>query len=130
MEWFNILISAIATLVGLVGGGAGIYFWRENKAQKNIDNAKSLSDGWEKLYEKVALDNETKDKKLDELYNKYIELNDAVVENKKEIVNLRLELYRSECYRCEVLECKKRIPPMTDNKLSTLKGNTNEQTNK
>lgn len=31
MEWVNLIWTIIAALIGLIGGGVGILYWRENK---------------------------------------------------------------------------------------------------
>lgn len=44
MEWFNVIIGGISTLIGLIGGGVGIFFWKENKQLQRAEAQKSTTE--------------------------------------------------------------------------------------
>ena len=58
MEKVQLIISIITTAIGLIGGGIGILYWKENKELKqkeiekaSIDNELQQADAWKSLYE-------------------------------------------------------------------------------
>jgi len=45
MNWIEFLLKDIVPMfIGLVGGGAGIYYWAENKQQKKAEASKSTTE--------------------------------------------------------------------------------------
>ena len=45
MNWIEFLLKDIVPMfIGLVGGGAGIYYWSENKQQKKAEASKSTTE--------------------------------------------------------------------------------------
>lgn len=111
MEWINVIIGALSTLIGLVGGGIGIFFWRENKALKQkeveaaaIENELKQADAWKSLYEQEHEKCEKKSAEKRELYNERDTLKEKL--NK---ANFRIEQL---CwYHCTQNGCAKRQPP-------------------
>ena len=65
MEWFNLIIGAVGTIFGMIGGGVGVFYWKANKALKEAEANKSkteaklaeadLADQILERYEKVVL---------------------------------------------------------------------------
>jgi chromosome segregation ATPase len=117
----------------MVGGGVGVYFWRENKALKKAEvkeKEASVTDQqqqtWAHQYEEYqeyirllkedkeelkkakeeaeAKEHETK-KEMEEVRNT---LNDVV----KRVGVLEIQVERAESFRCERLGCLQRIPPL------------------
>ena len=111
MEWFNLIIGAISTIIGLIGGGVGIYFWKENKALKKqevksaaIDNELKQADAWRSLFEK---ERERSQEKSDRLKCLYAELD----EKKHTINDKEFRIQQLEWYHCTINGCPKRRPP-------------------
>ena len=111
MSQIEIALQIITTIVGLIGGGVGIFFWRENRALKQkevekaaIENELTQADAWRSLYEQEHAKCEQKSAEKRELYAERDRLKDA---NSKK--DLRIEQL---CwYYCTRENCIKRNPP-------------------
>lgn len=104
IDWQTIIISALSII--LTGGGlASIFFFRENKQAKRLENEATASEQWQALYEKSDEKVESLNSKIDELFkeNKFLrdQLNEVTTKNAK------LELLK-----CAVLRCIDRKPSM------------------
>lgn len=121
MDWINVIITAIATLLGAVGGGSVLYF-RQNKREKDISNELREADEWEKLYREKEAKCDAKDAKIDELRRHINSLQEERIKLLSErgtevqslnceIARLRTEMVECNWYRCEVCGCTKRRPP-------------------
>ena len=111
MEWFNIIVGAISTLIGLVGGGVGIYFWKENKALKQkeveakaIENELQQAGAWKNLYDSERERTKEKGDRLRALYQERDR-------QKEEINDCRFRIQQLEWYHCTVNGCPNRRPP-------------------
>lgn len=116
MEWVNLIWTIIAALIGLIGGGIGILYWRENKLLKQkdveskaIENELKQADAWKKLFDKECERNKDKSARLRELYA----LRDS---QKEEINDCRFRIQQLEWFHCTVNNCPKRQPPHTFDK--------------
>ena len=72
MDWVNLVTAIIGAIAG--GGGVGLFFWRQNRAAKVIQNESALSEEWKRLYEEQRdkrLENEAK---IEELTRRVFEL--------------------------------------------------------
>lgn len=72
MDWVNLITGLIGAVAG--GGGVGLFFWRQNRAAKVIQNESALSEEWKRLYEEQRdkrLENEAK---IEELTRRVFEL--------------------------------------------------------
>ena len=111
MELLNIILGGLATLIGLVGGGIGIIFWRENKALKqkevekaSIENELKQAEAWAELYKQEHAKCERKSQEKKELYQERDEL--------KEKLNKAYFRVEQLCwYHCTRNGCTKRVPP-------------------
>ena len=111
MEWWQIVISTFSTLVGIVGGGVGILYWRENKALKAAEAKSAETDvemkqaeEWNKLYKEQKAKSEEKSTRLKALYKERDELKESL--NRSKFAEERL------CwFYCTVNNCPKRQPP-------------------
>ena len=121
MDWINIIIAAICSLIGALGGGSLLYF-RQNKRSKDVENELKEADEWKKLYQEKAEKSNAKDAKIDELRRHINALQQDKIaliekstqqqlEKDKEIAKLQLLLFEEKYYRCEVAGCGKRKPP-------------------
>ena len=123
MEWGTILTSLIAALLGSGGVGA-IMYRKENKRGKQVENEKSLADGWKELAEgkQARIDTlettvDKKDEKIDAQYAEMAELRNI-------IDHLRTENAVLKVYKCVKVGCIERQPPFgssTDFDVSTAK---------
>lgn len=44
MDWVEVILGGISTLAGLIGGGVGIFYWKENRELKKAEAHKSKTD--------------------------------------------------------------------------------------
>lgn len=101
MEWYEILISAVATLGG-VGGFVSIYKAKPEKTSLEVKNMKEMLDEAHKMYE----GSRTEAKELREEFSKYKEENMMyVAEFKKRFAKIEDRLEKTELavyqgYRC------------------------------
>ena len=110
MDWTTIITSIIGALVG--GGGIGAWLYRkENKRGKEVENEKSLADGWKVLAEgkqaRIATLESTvdrKDEKIDMLYAEIAEMRSTIDDLRTENAVLRV-------YKCIKVGCEHRQPP-------------------
>lgn len=111
LEWINIVIGALSTFIGLIGGGVGIYFWRENKAlkQAEVKNAETevemkQAEEWNKLYKEQKQKSDEKSTRLKTLYAERDKL-------KEDVNRLKFTEERLCWFYCNVNNCPKRQPP-------------------
>jgi hypothetical protein len=120
MEWISVIVSSIATLVGLVGGGVGIFFWQENKALKQAEVKDQLvdvelkeADEWHKLYNEQKEKCDAKSAENRELYNEIAQL-------KEDKSKLKFKIQQLNWYKCCDNACDKRQPPRDFNELKSF----------
>ena len=110
-------IETITALVGmfLSGGGVSIFFfYRERKKTKKLENDAlalgneiTMSEQWQKLFERSDCIVQQKDDKIEELYKENGKLRDE--NNSLTTENAVLKLLK-----CETVGCEKRVPPLAD----------------
>ena len=111
MHWWEIIISVFSTLIGLIGGGVGIIYWRENKALKAAEAKNAMTDvemkqaeEWNKLYKEQKLKSDEKSTRLKSLYAERDKLKEDLNESKFCVERL--------CwFYCTVSNCPNRQPP-------------------
>lgn len=110
MEWLNILISGVVSLLTVIGGGSIFYVrsTRKTKEQEAIQAEQATQhayvEEWKELYERKERKVEVLDGKLDEMRAKKNELEQT-------IAALRLENERLQWAKCTVNGCDNRQPP-------------------
>lgn len=82
MDWLNLVTAILGAIAG--GGGVGLFFWKQNRAAKVIQNESALSEEWKRLYE------EQRDKRL-ENEAKIEELTQRVYELEAKVSQLEIE---------------------------------------
>lgn len=110
MDWLDIVLSGVAAIVGAIGSGS-IFFVRQNKTAKKIENEAAQSAEWRKLYEEMKTELLERDSKIDRLYDEIKEHRNEKNTMSKRITDLEVENTKSRIYRCEVAGCAKRQPP-------------------
>lgn len=85
MDWLSLITALIGAVAG--GGGVGLFFWRQNRAAKVIQNESALSIEWEKLYREQKAEREANDAEIEELKKRVFDLEAKVsqleIENEK-----------------------------------------------
>lgn len=108
IDWQTVIISALSII--LTGGGlASIFFFRENKQAKRLENEATASEQWQALYEKSEEKVDSLNQKIEELFKEKEYLRDRL--NEATTQNARLELLK-----CAVLKCLDRKPPILTEK--------------
>lgn len=98
MDWVSIITGIVGAIAG--GGGVGLFFWRQNRTAKVIQNESALSSEWEKLYREQNTKREANDREIEEL--------------RQEVAELRSELEMLKAERrliCTDIVCDKRKSP-------------------
>lgn len=110
MEWINLIVGSICSLVGAFTGG-GILFFKYNKQLKQQEVIRNQADEWKRLYEEADEERKSKDaviakkdEKIDELYK------ERNTESRGRM-NAEMEVQRLRWYHCTVSGCAKRRPP-------------------
>lgn len=98
MDWLNALFGFIGVLLG----GGGVLFFRQNKRAKVIENDAKLGAEWEKLYREQKAVREQREAEIERLQ-------DEITANKNEIAEVRTEVERIKPLVCYNFECKERI---------------------
>lgn len=103
MDWTTVLTGLISALIS--GGGLmGVFYMKENKKAKQLENESTASSQWMELYEKSAQKNEKLQTKLDASYKENSMLRDT--NNNLTTQNAVLKVYK-----CESISCNNRKPP-------------------
>lgn len=111
MAWYQIIIDIVFPLIGLIGGGVGVFYWKENKALKQkevesaeIDNELKQADAWKSLFDDERKRTQEKSARMKALY--------AERDDLKERLNKSLFKVEQLCwYHCTVNGCPNRVPP-------------------
>jgi 2C-methyl-D-erythritol 2,4-cyclodiphosphate synthase len=139
LDWLTIVVGAVCSLLGALGGGS-IFFVKENKRSKQLENSQKIIEEWKEMYhekEKKCNDKdatiEKKDVKIEQLRKKIGELYEERTEfmakrelelkqkdaehademRKKDQRIAELEMQNKELQwnECRVNGCDKREPP-------------------
>lgn len=121
------IISALTTVLGILLGGGGVLFWKQDKRAKEIENEAKQSDEWRKLYERSEQDSRDKSDKIDRLYDEKKELRERFEALMAECAELKIQNKELEYQKCERFECLKRCPPRFYNQNNTINEDTSEK---
>ena len=102
MDWTTVMTALISALSG--GGIVGVFYFRENKRKKELENDALASDGWQELYAKSEERNDRMSQKIDQLYSELSKFRDD--NNRLTTENAVLTMQK-----CEKKGCGDRIPP-------------------
>jgi len=121
------IISALTTLLGILLGGGGVLYWKQDKRAKEIENEAHQSDEWRKLYERSEQDSRDKSGKIDRLYDEKKELRERFETLMAECAELKILNKELEYQKCERFECLKRCPPRFYNQNNKINEDTSEK---
>ena len=121
------IISALTTLLGILLGGGGVLFWKQDKRAKEIENEAKQSDEWRKLYERSEQDSRDKSDKIDRLYDEKKELRERFEALMAECAELKIQNKELEYQKCQRFECLKRCPPRFYNQNNKIHEDTTEK---
>lgn len=121
------IISALTTVLGILLGGGGVLFWKQDKRAKEIENEAKQSDEWRKLYERSEQDSRDKSDKIDRLYDEKKELRERFETLMAECAELKILNKELEYQKCERFECLKRCPPRFYNQNNKINEDTSEK---
>lgn len=121
------IISALTTLLGILLGGGGVLFWKQDKRAKEIENEAHQSDEWRKLYERSEQDSRDKSDKIDRLYDEKKELRERFETLMAECAELKIQNKELEYQKCQRFECLKRCPPRFYNQNNKTNEDTSEK---
>lgn len=110
MDFLTIIVSAVCSIIGALGGG-GIIYYRQTKHMKEAEVDAKQSEEWRKLFEQSDEDSRKKDKKIDGLYEERQNLYNKLLEKDRIIARRDIDLERLNFARCYVNGCKRRQPP-------------------
>ncbi len=115
MEWINVIVTAVCSLLAAIGGGSVIYY-KQNRAlksaevvSKNVENETKAIDNWQELYQEVKQENLRLSNKIDELYKQQHALMQRVFDLQNEV----------KVHSCLRLDCQDRVRYVCE------KGNSN-----
>ncbi|MEG1759512.1 MAG: hypothetical protein RSB23_06260 [Alistipes sp.] len=103
MDWTTIIVAIVSALL-TSGGLASIFFFRENKRAKQLENETTASAQWRELYDKSEAKVDSQTLKIDAMYKENNYLRDQ--NNNITTQNAVLKMYK-----CEFLACTNRKPP-------------------
>ena len=113
MEWLNVIVTAVCSLLAAIGGGSVIYY-KQNRALKaaevvgkDIENEKHAIDNWQELYQEVKQENLRLSNKVDELYKQQHTLMQQVFELQNEV----------KIHSCLKIDCPDRVRYVCDKKI-------------
>ena len=97
MEWINVIVTAICSLLAAVGGGT-IMFYKQNRKLKDAEVVHTQADEWKRLYDESESERKGLSEKIDELYKEQHELS-------RKVLTLEVEVKRLLPYTCTKLDC-------------------------
>ena len=121
------IISALTTVLGILLGGGGVLYWKQDKRAKEIENEAKQSDEWRKLYERSEQDSRDKSDKIDRLYDEKKELRERFETLMAECAELKILNKELEYQKCQRFECLKRCPPRFYNQNNKINEDTSEK---
>lgn len=124
------IISALTTVLGILLGGGGVLFWKQDKRAKEIENEAHQSEEWRKLYERSEQDSRDKSDKIDRLYDEKKELRERFETLMAECAELKIQNKELEYQKCQRFECLKRCPPRFYNQNNTNEDSTEKNSQK
>lgn len=111
MTNLEIILTTISSILGLLVGGQGILFYKQNKRikklegdEKSIDNDTKVGDGWKAYAEKMETDRDEYETKYESMCKDYYELHKKYTTTECENIKLKMT-------HCEVPNCGNRQPP-------------------
>lgn len=115
INWTTVIATIISFLT--TGGGlVGIFFYRENKRAKQLQNETSASEQWRELYLDAKEEIKTLNNKIDGMYKTIGCMRD-------QINSLLTQKAVLTMFKCETLNCPTRKPPFGS---TTIKEQKNE----
>lgn len=105
--WITIVSGVIA---GGLSGFSWIFFLKQDRDSKEIDNEAKQSDEWHKLYEEAHEELKNRDAKIDELYAQISKQRDCKGELQKENAALSVEITKLRLLMCSIPACPNRKP--------------------
>lgn len=98
----NIETLLTALVSAAVTWGGTFLFYKQEKKSRDIDNESKQSEEWRKLYLESQEDSRKKDEKIDDLYK--------IIEGmRRDITALERRVQLNTIYRCDRIECGKRL---------------------
>ena len=111
MNWWEVALQILTTVIGIVGGSFGIIYWKENKALKAAEAKNAETDvemkqaeEWNKLYKEQRAKSDEKSTRLKALYAERDKL-------KEDLNRSRFSEERLCWFYCTVNNCELRQPP-------------------
>lgn len=129
MTTLEIILTAVASLLGIITGGQSLLFYRQSKKmkkleneEKEIDNEAKVSDGWQEYCnelkgEKKELKDEMDIMKkehagaIEKLEKTISDYRDKYYACREEKEALKVENVKLTLMKCEVPSCPSRKPP-------------------
>ncbi len=109
----TMIITTALTAILSSGSVAGIFYFKENKRAKQLQNEITAASQWRELYEKSEKKVDSQGVKIEKLYKENGQLRDERDDLSTEVATLKI-------YKCETIKCEKRVPPLgTQNKNNT-----------
>lgn len=119
------MIETILQIVGTLGGVTGIaslFYIKQNRISKELENESKQSDEWRKLYEeeRQALKKfreerdekmAKKDAEINELFSEITNQRNQKMELHDRIAEMTVELTKLRLLKCEAVNCINRKPP-------------------
>lgn len=102
MDWTTIITAVVSAISG--GGIMSVFYFKENRRKKSLENDAMASDAWQKLFERT-------DKELEEAREERKRLESEIKELRAKITELEVSLSEYKANKCEVLGCANRKPP-------------------
>lgn len=126
LNWSDI-ITACSVLLGSLSGGAGLYFYKQNRELKQtqvdearIDNGIKMAEQEHRRYlETLGLWHDSEDK-IDRQAAKIEELKDELRAAHEREYHIQILLEHEREYRCIDLSCNKRTPPRDYERIDSI----------
>ena len=120
------IIDGVIALLGC-GAFATLLFYSAKKREANADASAKEADAvskyaaeWKKLYDEKDAEEETLNKKIDELRSQILSLREDIMSYKDQIHEVSRKLKDAEWDRCVRVGCPQRVPPRDESAIAAM----------
>lgn len=120
MEWTTIINGFFALICGV--DLVKLVTLKQTRTAKEIDNTSKLINLQNEALDRKKKEAEENAAEIKQLKNQVVSMQNQIIKLQGEVSSMRVGYEQSQVFRCDVIGCKKRIPPFNKEKYNELTG--------